>query len=132
MGFHIKRTLQQRKQLIAKKPGHGCFQYGTKNEKKADDIVIVGMARTAVTKAKIGLQKDTTKEEMLIPVLQDLVKQSGVKYEDVNDICIGHVVSDIGRTVGIRGACFMAGFPVTTTFYTLNRFCSSGFQAVIN
>jgi acetyl-CoA acyltransferase 1 len=34
-----------------------------------DDVVIVGMARTAMTKAKRGAQKDTAPESMLVPVL---------------------------------------------------------------
>lgn len=34
-----------------------------------DDVVIIGMARTAITKSKRGAQKDTKPEEMLVPVL---------------------------------------------------------------
>lgn len=36
--------------------------------KSDDDVVIVGMARTALTKAKRGAQKDTAPEVMLTPV----------------------------------------------------------------
>lgn len=48
---------------------HPLKNLSTKGVKKADDVVIVGMARTAITKAKRGNQKDTHKEAMLIPVL---------------------------------------------------------------
>jgi len=37
--------------------------------KSDDDVVIVGMARTAMTKSKRGAQKDTAPELMLTPVL---------------------------------------------------------------
>ena len=39
-----------------------------------DDVVIVGIARTALTKAKRGAQKDTPTESMLVPVLKAVVQ----------------------------------------------------------
>jgi len=39
-----------------------------------DDVVIVGMARTAMTKAKRGAQKDTAPEAMLQPVFQAVLQ----------------------------------------------------------
>jgi hypothetical protein len=45
------------------------FNAGKVIPKSDDDVVIVGMARTAVTKAKRGAQKDTAPEVMLTPVL---------------------------------------------------------------
>jgi len=45
------------------------FNLGTVPPKSEDDVVIVAMARTAMTKAKRGNQKDTPPEAMLVPVL---------------------------------------------------------------
>lgn len=42
---------------------------GKVNAPADDDVVIVGMARTAMTKARRGAQKDTPLESMLVPVL---------------------------------------------------------------
>ena len=50
------------------------------------------MARTAMTKAKRGAQKDTPTEAMLAPVLKDVVKKVGVDPKLVEDICIGNVL----------------------------------------
>ena len=44
------------------------FNAGKVAAKSDDDVVIVGMARTAMTKAKRGVQKDTAPEAMLQPV----------------------------------------------------------------
>ncbi len=41
--------------------------------KADDDVCIVGFARTALTKAKKGAQKDTPIEMMLLPVLKAVV-----------------------------------------------------------
>lgn len=41
--------------------------------KSDDDVVIVSFARTAMTKAKKGNQKDTAPEAMLAPVLKAVV-----------------------------------------------------------
>lgn len=43
-----------------------------------DDVVIVAYARTAMTKAKKGNQKDTALEAMLKPVFQACIQKSGV------------------------------------------------------
>lgn len=58
-----------------------------------DDIVIVSMARTAMTKAKRGPQKDTPIEAMLTPVLDAVVKKAGIDPKLVDDICIGNVLA---------------------------------------
>ena len=47
------------------------FNGGQKDApKRDDDIVIIGMARTAMTRAKKGAQRDTGTEAMLKPVLE--------------------------------------------------------------
>ena len=57
-----------------------------------DDVVIVGMARTAMTKAKRGPQKDTAPEAMLQPVLEAVIKQAGIPASKVEDVVIGNVL----------------------------------------
>ena len=46
----------------------------------------------------------------------------------VEDICLGNV-SDAKAAYYIRAACLAAGFPVSTSAYSTNRFCSSGLKA---
>jgi acetyl-CoA acyltransferase 1 len=57
-----------------------------------DDVVIVSMARTAMTKAKRGPQKDTAPEVMLSVVLKDVLQKVNVDPKLVEDVCIGSVL----------------------------------------
>lgn len=69
------------------------FNSGKKNApKRDDDVVIIGMARTAMTRAKKGPQRDTGCEAMLKPVLEAVAKQAGIDKALVDDIVIGNVL----------------------------------------
>ena len=58
-----------------------------------DDIVLVSMARTAMTRAKKGAQKDTAPEAMLAPVLKDVLrKANNLDASHVEEVCIGNVM----------------------------------------
>lgn len=98
--------------------------------KSDEDVVIIGMARTAMTKAKRGPQKDTACEAMLKPVLEAVVKQNNIDKKLVEDITIGNVLQPGAAANASRIGAFLAGYPETTTNNTINRFCSSGLQAV--
>ena len=68
------------------------FNGGQVGPKRDDDVVIIGMARTAMTRAKKGPQKDTGTEAMLKPVLEDVIKKAGIEKSLVEDIVIGSVL----------------------------------------
>jgi acetyl-CoA acyltransferase 1 len=97
-----------------------------------DDVVIVGMARTAMTKAKRGAQKDTPPEAMLEPVLKALVTQTNIDPKLINDVCVGNCLQPGSGAATSRMAMFLAGLPETATLSAVNRQCSSGLQAVMN
>lgn len=88
------------------------------------------MARTAMTRAKKGPQKDTGTEAMLKPVLEAVAQQSGIKKDMVEDIVIGSVLQSGAGSTNARMAGFLAGYPETTCVQGMNRLCSSGLQAV--
>ena len=61
--------------------------------KSGDDVVIVSFARTAITRAKRGPQKDTPPESMLKVVLEDVLKKGKVTdLSKIDEICIGNVI----------------------------------------
>lgn len=65
----VERVQQLNKQFNANK--NATFNGGQKDAPKRDsDVVIIGMARTAMTRAKRGPQRDTGTEAMLKPVLE--------------------------------------------------------------
>ena len=105
------------------------FNSGKNAPKRDDDVVIIGLARTAMTRAKKGPQRDTGTEAMLKPVLEHVAKQSGIDKAMVEDICIGNVLQSGAGSTNARMAGFLAGYPETTCVQGINRLCSSGLQA---
>ena len=91
------------------------FNQGTVAPKSDDDVVIVSFARTAMTKAKKGAQKDTAPEAMLAPVLKAVVQKAGIDPKLVDDVCIGNVLQPGAGAHTSRMSMFLAGFPDTVS-----------------
>ncbi len=108
------------------------FNAGTVAPKSDDDVVIVSYARTAMTKAKKGAQRDTPPEAMLAPVLKAVVQKSGIDPKLIEDVCIGNVLQPGAGAHTSRMSMFLAGLPDTSSLMAVNRQCSSGLQAVMN
>lgn len=100
--------------------------------KSDDDVVIVAMARTAMTKAKKGKLRDTGLEVMLSAVLKAVVEESKIDSNLIEDICIGNVLSPGAGATTSRMGGFLAELPHTAGLSAVNRQCSSGLQAVMN
>ena len=96
--------------------------------KNPDDIVITLAARTPLCKAKKGGLKDTSLEYMVYALLKQVRERSNLDPKLVEDIAMGNV-SDGKAAYKLRAAALAAGFPNTTSAYSLNRFCSSGLKA---
>ena len=107
------------------------FNAGSPLAKSDDDVVIVGMARTAMTKAKRGAQKDTAPEAMLEPVFRAVVKQSNIDPKLIQDVCVGNCLQPGAGAATSRMAMFLADLPETASLMAVNRQCSSGLQAVM-
>lgn len=56
-------------------------------------------------------------------------RRANIEHKDVQDILIGNVLAELGFAKTGRMAMLHAGFPVSTTFHTVNRQCSSSLQA---
>ena len=96
------------------------------------EAVVVSAVRTAVGKAPKGMLKDTRPEDVAAMVVQEaLSRATGLKVEEVEDIVLGCAFpeSDQGLNLG-RVVAMRAGFPFTIPGQTVNRFCSSGLQAI--
>ena len=107
------------------------FNAGNVPPKADDDVVILAYARTAMTKAKKGAQKDTPPEAMLTPVLKAVVQKSGIDAKLIDDVCVGNVLQPGAGAHTSRMAMFLAGLPDTSSLQAVNRQCSSGLQAVM-
>lgn len=62
--------------------------------------------------------------------MAEAVRRANIMPADVNDALIGNVLAELGFAKTGRMALNHAGFPVTTTFHTVNRQCSSSLQAI--
>jgi hypothetical protein len=64
--------------------------FGKIGSSSPNDIVIVNALRTPITKANRGQFKNTTPDDLLKAVLEAVLKQSGIKPSDVDDIVVGN------------------------------------------
>ena len=96
-----------------------------------NEAVIVSTARTPVGKAFRGAFNNTHGAVLAGHAIQHAVARAGIEVEAVEDVVMGCGLPEgatgknIARTSAIR-----AGLPVTTAGTTINRFCSSGLQAI--
>lgn len=96
------------------------------------EAVIVDCLRTAVGKAPRGTLRNTRPDDLAAAVIRALTtKYPQVPAEDIEDVILGCAMPEAEQGTNMaRIAALRAGLPVTTTGVTINRFCSSGLQAI--
>lgn len=98
----------------------------------SSDLYIVAATRTPVGKAPKGVFRNTRPDDLLAHALRHLVAQTpSIDLNQIDDVVVGCAMPEAeqGMNVG-RIATLLAGFPVGVSAQTINRFCSSGLQAV--
>jgi len=96
------------------------------------DAVIVSIVRTAIGKAPRGVLRSTRPDDMAAAVIQEALRRApSLEPSEVEDVILGCAMPEAeqGNNVA-RVASLRAGLPVTTSAMTINRFCSSGLQAI--
>ncbi|KAG9233871.1 peroxisomal putative 3-ketoacyl-CoA thiolase 1 [Amylocarpus encephaloides] len=102
-------------------------------QKSPNDIVILSSLRTPITRSNKGSLKDAYPEELLATVVRaTIVANPNLDPALIRDVGIGVVLSELGGSKAGRMAMNHAGMPTTTSFYTVNRACSSGLSAITN
>ena len=96
------------------------------------EAVIVSAARTAVGKAQKGTLRATRPDEMAAQVLSSLLERTpGLDPAEIEDVILGCAMPEAEQGMNVaRIAALRAGLPITTSAMTINRFCSSGLQAI--
>ena len=95
------------------------------------EAVIVSTARTPIGRAFRGAFNNTHGAVLGGHVIKHAVERAGIDPQEVEDVVMG-----CGRPEGATGknvarlSAIRAGLPVTTAATTINRFCSSGLQAI--
>jgi acetyl-CoA acetyltransferase family protein len=99
----------------------------------AREAVVVDNVRTGLTKAHRGSFNITEPVEYTAHVLREAVsRQPNLDAAEVEDVILGCGIPEgcQGMNMG-RVAALAAGFPKTVSGTTVNRFCSSGSQAIM-
>jgi len=95
------------------------------------EAVIISTARTPIGRAFRGAFNDTHGATMAGHAIEHAVRRAGLEAGEVEDLILGCGLPEgaTGRNIA-RLAAVRAGLSVTTAATTVNRFCSSGLQAI--
>ena len=95
------------------------------------EAVIVSTARTPIGRAYRGAFNNTHGATLGGHVISHAVTRAGLEPGEVEDVILGCALPEgaTGQNIA-RQAALRAGLPVTTSGATVNRFCSSGMQAI--
>ena len=96
------------------------------------DAVIVSATRTAVGKAPNGSLRTVRPDEMAAAVLTEALRRApGLAPAEISDVILGCAMPEAEQGLNVaRIASLRAGIPVEASAVTINRFCSSGLQAI--
>jgi acetyl-CoA C-acetyltransferase len=95
------------------------------------EAVIVSTARTPIGKAYRGAFNNTHGATLAGHVIRHAVERARLEPGEVEDVVLGCAMPEgaTGHNIA-RQSAIRAGLPVTTAGMTVNRFCSSGMQAI--
>jgi len=95
------------------------------------EAVIVSTARTPIGRAYRGAFNNTHGAVLGGHVISHAVQRAGLEPGEVEDVILGCALPEgaTGQNVA-RQSALRAGLPVTVGGVTVNRFCSSGMQAI--
>jgi acetyl-CoA acyltransferase len=96
------------------------------------EAVIVSAVRTAVGRAPRGSLRNTRPDDLAAWVVKEAMNRvPGLKPEEVDDVVIGCSFPEAEQGLNVaRLINYIAGLPYTVPGQTVNRFCSSGLQAI--
>jgi acetyl-CoA acyltransferase len=96
------------------------------------EAVIVSSVRTAVGKAPKGTLRTTRPDDLAAAAIKEAVARAkGLDPKEIEDVILGCAMPEGEQGMNVaRIASLRAGLPVDTSAMTINRFCSSGLQAI--
>lgn len=93
--------------------------------------VIVSALRTPVGRGRKGTLASTRPDDLAALVLKTTLERTGVPPSVVEDVILGCAMPEGEQGLNIaRLSLLLAGFPDSVPGMTVNRFCSSGLQAI--
>ena len=100
--------------------------------KQTQEVYIVEAVRTPIGKAPRGMFNKTRPDDLLAHCLSTmLARHPDFDKNEIGDIVIGCAMPEAEQGMNVaRIASLLAGIPDTVPAMTINRFCSSGVQAI--
>src|SRR5258707_2763282 len=96
------------------------------------DAVIVSSVRTPVGRGFKGSLRTTRPDDLAALVIKEaLARVPGLDPKEIDDVILGCAMPEAEQGMNVaRTASLIAGLPVEVSAMTINRFCSSGLQAI--
>ncbi|MGB9463732.1 MAG: acetyl-CoA C-acyltransferase [Candidatus Acidiferrum sp.] len=96
------------------------------------EAVIVSSVRTPVGKAFKGSLRATRPDDLAaLAIREALARVPGLDAKEIDDVILGCAMPEGEQGMNVaRIASLRAGLPIETSAMTVNRFCSSGLQAI--
>jgi acetyl-CoA acyltransferase len=96
------------------------------------EAVIVSAVRTPVGRAYKGSLRATRPDDLAaLAIKEALARVPGLDAKEIDDVILGCAMPEGEQGMNVaRIAALRAGLPVETSAMTINRFCSSGLQAI--
>lgn len=96
------------------------------------EAVIVSSVRTAVGKAPRGMFRTTHPEVLAVAAIRGALERvPQLDPAEIDDVMMGCAFPEAEQGLNIgRNYALLAGLPESVPGFTLNRFCSSGLQAI--
>src|SRR5438309_1282730 len=96
------------------------------------DAVIVSSVRTPVGKAYKGTLRATRPDDLAAVAIKGaLARVPQLDAKEIEDVILGCAMPEAEQGMNVaRIASLRAGLPVEVSAMTINRFCSSGLQAI--
>ncbi len=96
------------------------------------NVAIAAATRTAVGRGIKGALRDTRPDDLAALVLAEALRRvPGLAGEDIDDVILGCAMPEGEQGLNIaRNAVLLAKLPDSVPAETINRFCSSGLQAI--
>src|SRR6516164_9309456 len=101
-------------------------------ERPMPQAVIVSAVRTPVGRAYKGTLRATRPDDLAALVVKEVIARvPGLMPGEIDDVILGCAMPEGEQGMNVaRIAALRAGLPVETSAMTINRFCSSGLQAI--
>ncbi len=96
------------------------------------EAVIVSAIRTPVGKAVKGVLRATRPDDLAALVIKEAISRApGLDPKEIEDVILGCAMPEAEQGMNVaRIASLRAGLPIEVSAMTINRFCSSGLQAI--